>query len=585
MPVSVSQYLFGNSLVNYAEGGDLTNVPHWMDLFADTAGHTYEVAGGYGFLREFADAVEPPSLWGFAGVDASIEEGESFSSVELNSVLITPANFIQDNSPDTNYAFDTRSPLDAVIDTVQTALASQPGAQILIYEGWADMAPFDSSGSPDAAALAAYHDYNMGAYHDWYVTLVEQVNAALPEADVQLLPIASILSDLLTTTLSDIPADELYVDDAPHGTETVYFLSAMITYQANYGEPAPLPASLPDEIHPSVFEHFDEINDVIEAGLAETGVDQAGDEVVVPGDPDPIPDPEPEPAPEPEPQPEPEPEPEPAPEPEPDVDDSDDAEAPAPDAPVEPVAPELPAGDREPPDPVPEPPAPEPVQEQGSDQDEPDTAAPPAPPVGVFAANFFTLANADMALEEIDFAATPDATGTEDALNFVGEAGGIWDGGPSDQVAAQYLQTLESPEGGVYLFNMLADDQAQLFVDGTLVADTRDVPFETAQEITVELQPGDHEIEVLYVEHTGEASLQMSVNRIGDLPTSQEQAEETPTFQEQVDDTPTIQEQVVDLDDINAIFMALANNWNAMEAEAENNGRLEAEAEENDPLI
>ena len=87
------------------------------------------------------------------------------------------------------------------------------------------MAPFVSGATPTAAELAAYHDYNMGEYHDWYTSLVDQVNDALPQADVHLLPVASILSDLLSTTLSEIPVDALYVDDAPHGTETIYYLS------------------------------------------------------------------------------------------------------------------------------------------------------------------------------------------------------------------------------------------------------------------------------------------------------------------------------------------------------------------------
>ena len=331
---SVSHFMFGNSLVNYAEGGAETNILVWLDDMAEWAGHDYAGGGGYGFLRDFADRAEPLNQWGFAGVIPAYDgQSQSFAGATIDTVTITPANFIQYQSWDAAYPGDSRSPLDATLDLVADIRADQPDAQILIYEGWSDMAGI-TAWPADAEGLAAYHAYNTGAYHDWFTGYVDAINAADPGADVTLLPIGSTLSRILTETPArDIPADELYVDDAPHGTETIYFLAAAITYPALYGEPLPADYPVPEGIHPLVAGNMDAINGIIGEELAEAGFALDGapldetpevpdtDVEPEPGDPviepDPIPDPAPQPEPDPVEEPEPLPTPDPLPEPEP----------------------------------------------------------------------------------------------------------------------------------------------------------------------------------------------------------------------------------------------------------------------------
>ena len=41
MPVDINQYIYGNSLVNFAGGSAQSNVPYWMDQFSSAAGNTY----------------------------------------------------------------------------------------------------------------------------------------------------------------------------------------------------------------------------------------------------------------------------------------------------------------------------------------------------------------------------------------------------------------------------------------------------------------------------------------------------------------------------------------------------------------
>lgn len=140
MPVEVNQFIYGNSLVNFAEGSAQSDVPYWMNQFSEAAGNTYAANGGYGFLRQFADRNEPSNEWGFQGVDGLWDSDfYSYEAVSFNSVMITPGNFIQGLAPDEPYPGDDRSPLNATIDVVRDTLTEQPGAQIYIYEGWADL--------------------------------------------------------------------------------------------------------------------------------------------------------------------------------------------------------------------------------------------------------------------------------------------------------------------------------------------------------------------------------------------------------------------------------------------------------------
>ncbi len=264
MPSQVGLYIYGNSLVNFAGGNSQTNVPYWMDQFAQAEGNSLAVSGGYGFLRQFADRDTPGSEWGFGNIQAAWDsESESFSQSSVDTVLITPNNFIQDVAPDQNYAYDTRSPLDVTLEIVADTQAALPAARLFVYEGWSDMAGYTPEVPSTANALGNYHADNQGDYHQWYLDYVNMVNTADPDANVTLIPVASVLSELLSTTLADVPADTFYVDTAPHGTETLYFLASMVTYSSIYGTPVPAGYVVPESVDPSVIAAFPEISDLV----------------------------------------------------------------------------------------------------------------------------------------------------------------------------------------------------------------------------------------------------------------------------------------------------------------------------------
>ncbi len=269
--VNLTQYYYGNSLVNFAGGGATSNVPYWMDqLIAHTNGD-YAVNGGYGFLQQFADRPEPANEWGFSGVDGLWDtDFNTFSQVSFDQIIITPANFLQEVGPNAYYYGTTTSPLTATADVIADTIVDQPDADFFIYEGWSDLGLFSEAFPPSDAVMEAYYDYNQGAYHDWYVSYVDALEEQFPEATITLIPVAPVLAGLLSEDglLGALNASDLFVDTAPHGTETLYFLASLINYQATVGAPAPADFPVPAGINSLVANNFAAIVDFIETESA-----------------------------------------------------------------------------------------------------------------------------------------------------------------------------------------------------------------------------------------------------------------------------------------------------------------------------
>lgn len=259
-------YFFGNSLVHHlSEDDDDTNVPHWLDQLAKTAGKGFATDGQWGFLRTFAEGLPPRPNWGFSGVKRAWSPGrQSFGEAGFDAVVLTPANFIQYQKPDVPYDGENPSgvsPLDAMLQVFDFAHQQSPQSRLFIYEGWADMGTFTRSFPPNARSLRRYHAYNLEDYHDWYEDLIETLAVARPDHQTQLIPVGSILSQVLSKdgVLAGLPAESFYTDDAPHGTSSLYFLAAMITYASLYNEAPPAGFQPPSKLHPDIVDKYPEI--------------------------------------------------------------------------------------------------------------------------------------------------------------------------------------------------------------------------------------------------------------------------------------------------------------------------------------
>jgi hypothetical protein len=259
-------YFFGNSLVHHQSSSDETAVPHWLNRIARAADNRLSVDGSWGFMRNFVNDLPPNPNWSFREVRSALN-GRSFGSAQLDAVVITPANFVQYQSPDRPYDGenpDGASPLDLAGRLIEWVAGQSPGSQILIYEGWADMGSQVRNFPPNARGLRSYHEANLGDYHDWFVSYVGRLQARFPGRDIAMIPVSSVLSRLyIETDLAPLEALDLYEDDAPHGTATKYFLAALVAYSVIYSEAPPAAMDLPDSIHPKVRANYAQIVDFI----------------------------------------------------------------------------------------------------------------------------------------------------------------------------------------------------------------------------------------------------------------------------------------------------------------------------------
>lgn len=258
---ALSAHVFGNSLVHHLSDDPATNVPYWLARLARAGGRDLALTGQWGFLRDFAAQGVAPN-WSFEGVTARRDAADT--------VLITPANFIQYQAPDAAFEGDNptnASPVSMTLDVIDGAMADWPNARIVIYEGWPDMGGFTRGFPPSNRNLRRWHGYALSDYHDWFRAYVSALQTARPGVEITLLPVSSVLSGLQTGLLEDIPVEALYSDDAPHGTATQYFLAALVTYTALFEVPAPTDADLPETLHLLVRDLYPRLTEEIAQAL------------------------------------------------------------------------------------------------------------------------------------------------------------------------------------------------------------------------------------------------------------------------------------------------------------------------------
>ncbi|MCJ7874265.1 calcium-binding protein [Phaeobacter sp. J2-8] len=250
-------YVWGNSLIDHPTESDGTAVPYWLNLLAAADGRDLALSGEYTFGIEFPDKIPPSPTWTFPGVTPSYtaEQG-SFAAADIDTVLINPENFIQYQAPDAVYEGNIPDQRSAISGTVELAKwAMQDGARptVFLYEGWAEMKRFP----PLWWQYRRYQAFTTGDYHDWYLDYHAGVAAAVPELDVRLIPVGSILTGLLTEgPLQELTPVDLYTDDAPHGTPTTYLIAALITYSALYNAPPPADFSRFEDAHPLLVANY-----------------------------------------------------------------------------------------------------------------------------------------------------------------------------------------------------------------------------------------------------------------------------------------------------------------------------------------
>ena len=288
-------YFFGNSLITHVSGTEETAVPHWLSQLALQNGKRFASDGQFGFLRNFAADLPPLATWGFGKVQRAWRRGaQPFDKAGFDSIVISPANFIQDVPPDTAYRDGSgQSPLGETLKIIDWLMAQDRDLRVFIYGGWPEMANITPDFPPSASGLLQYHRTARGPDVEWYAGFVAMLQAERPEADIRLLPVGERLSRaLMTPPFNSIPALDLYEDNAPHGTPSLYVMAAIVTYAALYDTP-PETVELPESIHPVLRENLPQLVSL----LTDANANAAPVNATNPPEPEPEPEPQAKPQP------------------------------------------------------------------------------------------------------------------------------------------------------------------------------------------------------------------------------------------------------------------------------------------------
>lgn len=148
---------------------------------------------------------------------------------------------------------------------------------------------------------------------------------------------------------------------------------------------------------------------------------------------------------------------------------------------------------------------------QLSANDAPSTQEDPDVPLNAagFAVAYFAMTSALGGLADVDFDGTPAATGVVGELDISHQDGRFWEGGKSNFFGASYNAALKIEEAGTYTFFLTSDGSSSLGIDGdTLILQEGPHRVRT-EKITVNLDAGVHDLEVLYADWKHRSSLQL----------------------------------------------------------------------------
>jgi hypothetical protein len=276
-PASITNarmYLWGNSLIDHATGlGDeWTKVPTWVNQFALEAGNSFAANGAFGFGQDHvADLPSPPTQLSYSSQTPSIAQVSvadnltvaNWLAANINVTMFTPANFRQGTPADQSHSnpFWTDITTQTTNSLFSHAETSDPNnATHYIYEHWTDMGPYTSanfsSTFPTTEELSTYWAANESINHSWFIDYQDAMVRDYASLNVKMIPVGYILGQLLTGTLSSVPASDLYEDNAPHGRPSLYFLAGLITYMSIYGSIAPTTYTVPANVNSTIASNF-----------------------------------------------------------------------------------------------------------------------------------------------------------------------------------------------------------------------------------------------------------------------------------------------------------------------------------------
>ncbi len=264
----IRMYIFGHSLLDHRPPmiptpSDETTVPFWVDQIAKHGSQSYAVGGQYGFLTSHDD-LPPIAQWGYDSVAVVwYDENETFAEANINTIMVTAANFIWDIPAHEPHPFDGQTSVVQSTSTIFDWVEMQGDeANFYIYGNWPEMnLPNDFPPTPPTPSeIENFHNTTTGPFADWWLNYHDSILVSHPHT--RLIPVGPTIARLLRDRLDSlIPFPELYEDAAPHGRASMYFLAGMITYMAVYQENIPQSYQPGAIIHETIRDSFPMIRD------------------------------------------------------------------------------------------------------------------------------------------------------------------------------------------------------------------------------------------------------------------------------------------------------------------------------------
>jgi len=197
---------------------------------ANSKGH-----GGTGQFGQLSyHSIPPVAQIGYSTNTFDPWPSGSFVETGFSHVLVMPSNFEQTYLSPAEYMPDTSRVINYVMDNL-------PNTEVIIYEHWPEP-PLSGSVANGANLTDSewlnYRNYTSGGYHEWFVEWQNEIIDDYPQTNVRMIPIGPVLADLISSEayMSSVAYTDLYEDDAPHGSRTTYFLSALLLYRTLYLE-------------------------------------------------------------------------------------------------------------------------------------------------------------------------------------------------------------------------------------------------------------------------------------------------------------------------------------------------------------
>ena len=262
---NVRMYAFGHSLMDHVADPAVpdTNIMYWINDISQEANNTFATGGQFGFLTNH-DNLPPSSNWGYSGITGVWDsDTESFSDANINTILITAANFIQYVSPTSPHPLDNST---TVIQSTETIFdwvnAQESNVKYYIYGNWPEMdlqSPFPPT-TPLQNEIDDFHNTTISTFTDWWKLYQDEMLNSRPALNSRLIPVGMIISKILRDVIpNQIAFDDLYEDSAPHGKPSIYFLAGMITYMAVYEENIPSTYIPNSTVHSAIINNLNTI--------------------------------------------------------------------------------------------------------------------------------------------------------------------------------------------------------------------------------------------------------------------------------------------------------------------------------------